>query len=81
MGDHVAPSFWRDAAERVIWSTVEGAATGALAGWGAAAITSISDFHAFLIGVAVPAGMGFFTAIKVLAARKLGKDESAAIGA
>lgn len=80
MGDHVAPaSFGRDAAERVIWSTVEGAATGALAGWGAAVITNASDFHAFLIGVAVPAGMALFTSIKVLAARKLGRVSDAAL--
>ena len=47
---------------------------------GAAAITSVSDFHAFLIGVALPACIGLLTAIKVIAARKLGKPETAAIG-
>ncbi|PVU81302.1 hypothetical protein DDP54_15470 (plasmid) [Cellulomonas sp. WB94] len=72
--------FWRDALERIAWSTAEGACTGALAGWGAAAFTTVSGLQAFLTGVAVPAGMALFTAIKVLAARRVGDADSAAIG-
>ena len=49
-------------------------------GWGAAALTTVSGLQAFLTGVAVPAGMALFTAIKVLAARKVGDADSAAIG-
>lgn len=82
MGDHTAPvPFWKDALERVGWSTAEGACTGALAGWGAATLTSLDGLQAFLIGVAVPAGLAMFTSIKVLAARKLGRPDTASIGA
>ena len=72
--------FWRDALERIAWSTVEGACTGALAGWGAAAYTTVSGLQAFLIGVAAPAGMALFTAVKVLAAKQVGDADTAAIG-
>lgn len=72
--------FWSDALERIGWSTLEGAATGAVAGWGAASFTTVSGLQAFLIGVAVPAGTALFTALKTLAARQVGDPESAAIG-
>lgn len=71
--------FWKDALERIGWSTLEGACTGALAGWGAAAFTTVSGFQAFLIAAAAPAGMALFTSVKVLAASQIGDPETAAI--
>lgn len=72
--------FWRDALERIGWSTLEGAMTGAITGWVAAAFTTVDGLTVFLIGVAGPAGMALFTSVKVLAARQIGDPETAAIG-
>jgi hypothetical protein len=71
--------FWKDALERIGWSTLEGAATGALAGWGLEALADVDGATAFGVAVAVPAGLAFFTAVKTLAARQVGDVTSAAI--
>jgi len=73
-------SFTSDAVERIVWSTVEGACTGALTAWGAAAFTTLDGLQTFLVAVAIPTGLALFTAIKTLAAKHLGNPDSAAIG-
>ena len=81
MAEHaVRVSFASDALERIGWSTVEGACTGAFTAWGVAAFTTADGFQTFLIAVGVPAGLALFTSIKTLAAKHLGNTDSAAIG-
>ena len=81
MAEHaVGASFASDALERIGWSTVEGACTGALTAWGIAAFTTLDGAQTFLIAVGVPAGVALFTALKTLAAKHLGNPGTAAIG-
>ena len=81
MAEHAAGvSFTSDALERIGWSTVEGACTGALTAWGVAAFTTADGIQTFLIAVAVPAGLALFTTLKTLAAKHLGDPGTAAIG-
>ena len=81
MAEHVAGvSFTSDAVERIVWSTVEGACTGALTAWGAAAFTTLDGLQTFLVAVAIPTGLALFTTIKALAAKHLGNPDTAAIG-
>ena len=81
MAEHaVGVSFASDALERIGWSTVEGACTGALTAWGVAAFTTADGAQTFLIAVGVPAGVALFTALKTLAAKHLGNPGTAAIG-
>ena len=65
-------AFWRDAIERVAWSFAQGVATAILA----AGAFDLDTLEAAVIA----GGMAAFSAVKVIAARKVGNRESAAIG-
>jgi hypothetical protein len=81
MGEHAdGVIFKNDALERIGWSAVEGACTGALTAWGVTVFTTADGFQTFLVAVGVPAGVALFTALKTLAAKHLGDPASAAIG-